>query len=160
MIILSRSKVGLQNCLSALTQNCRSWMLNINPKIKPKLWFFIDERKKYDCNFYRGNEKIDIVQNYTYLGTQISSTGNFTLSPGHSGEHLREKAVHALFSLSALGLSADFNFTFMHSHACSNQSCSPQPLSFPPQDWTDVTVKVHLTPKTFFRINNKAYFVE
>ena len=46
-------------------------------------------------NLYLDNEKIDIVQNYTYLGTQISSTGNFTLSL----EHLREKAVHALFSL-------------------------------------------------------------
>ena len=31
----------------------------------------------------------------TYLGTKISSTGNFALSL----EHLREKAVHALFSL-------------------------------------------------------------
>ena len=51
--------------------------------------------KKIDYNFYIGNEKIDIVQSYTYLGTQISSTGNFTLSL----EHLREKAVHALFSL-------------------------------------------------------------
>ena len=30
LIILSRSKVGLQNCLYALTQYCRSWMLNIN----------------------------------------------------------------------------------------------------------------------------------
>ena len=51
--------------------------------------------KRYDCNFYAGNEKIDNVQRYTYLGTQISSTVNFTLSL----EHLREKAVHALFSL-------------------------------------------------------------
>ena len=30
LIILSRSKAGLQNCLSALAQYCRSWMLNIN----------------------------------------------------------------------------------------------------------------------------------
>ena len=51
--------------------------------------------KRYDCNFYIGNAKIDIDQSYTYLGTQISSTGNFTLSL----EHLREKAVHALLSL-------------------------------------------------------------
>ena len=51
--------------------------------------------KKYDCNFYISNEKIDIVQNYTYPGTQISSTGNFTLL----FEHLREKVVHTLFSL-------------------------------------------------------------
>ena len=48
--------------------------------------------KKHDCNFYIGKY---IVQNYTYLGTQISSTGNFTLSL----ENLREKAVHAMFSL-------------------------------------------------------------
>ena len=53
-------------------------------------------------NFYAGNEKIDIVQNYTYLGTKISSTGNFTLSL----EHLREKAVHALFSLDDTSTSA------------------------------------------------------
>ena len=36
--------------------------------------------KRYDCNFYIGNEKIDIVQSYTYLGTQTSSTGNFDFS--------------------------------------------------------------------------------
>ena len=59
------------------------------------IMIFQRRAKRYDCDFYVGNEKIDIVQNYTYLGTQISSTGNFTLSL----EHLREKAVHALFSL-------------------------------------------------------------
>ena len=32
LIILSRSKAGLQNCLNALAQYCRSWMLDINPK--------------------------------------------------------------------------------------------------------------------------------
>ena len=44
LIILSRSKAGLQNCLNALAQYCRSWMLNIDKK-KPKLSFFNDERK-------------------------------------------------------------------------------------------------------------------
>ena len=37
------------------------------------------------CNFRIGNELIDVVQNYTYLGTRITSSGNFTLSL----EHLR-----------------------------------------------------------------------
>ena len=32
LIILSRSKARLQNCLNALAQYCRSWMLNTNPK--------------------------------------------------------------------------------------------------------------------------------
>ena len=38
---------------------------------------------------------IDIVRDYTYLGTRISSPRNFTLSL----EHLPQKALHALFSL-------------------------------------------------------------
>ena len=47
-------------------------------------------------NIFRiGNEVIDVVQNYTYLGTRITSSGNFTLSL----EHLRQKALHALFGL-------------------------------------------------------------
>ena len=50
---------------------------------------------KDDYKFHIGNETIEIVQNYTYLGTRISSTRNFTISLNH----LREKALHALFSL-------------------------------------------------------------
>ena len=32
LIIPSRPKTGLQNCLNSLAQYCRSWMLNINKK--------------------------------------------------------------------------------------------------------------------------------
>ncbi|KAL9974166.1 hypothetical protein ACROYT_G011177 [Oculina patagonica] len=45
--------------------------------------------------FYIGNQTIDVVQDYTYLGTKISSTGNFKISL----DHLKEKGLHALFSL-------------------------------------------------------------
>ena len=38
---------------------------------------------------------IEIVQNYTYLGTSVSSTGNFKLAL----DQLKEKALNALFSL-------------------------------------------------------------
>ena len=58
--------------------------------------------KKCDYLFHIGNEIIDIVQNYTYLGTCLSSSGNFTLSL----EHLQQKALHAFFSL---GRHTDFN---------------------------------------------------
>ena len=51
--------------------------------------------KKCDYVFHIGSEIIDIVQNYTYLGTRISSSRNFTLSL----EHLRQKALHAIFGL-------------------------------------------------------------
>ena len=96
LIILSRSKLGLQNCLNKLSSFCNSWMLKINPK-KTKIMVFQKGTKKCDyCNvFHIDNEMIDIVQDYTYLGIRISSPGNFTLSL----EHLRQKALHALFSL-------------------------------------------------------------
>ena len=71
-------------------------MLKINPK-KTKIIIMVFQKgtKKCDYVFHIGNEMIDIVQDYTYLGTRISSPGNFTLSL----EHLRQKALHALFSL-------------------------------------------------------------
>ena len=55
------------------------------------------KRAQQNCNleFHIGEETIDIVHEYTYLGTRISSTGNFNISL----EHLKEKALHALFSL-------------------------------------------------------------
>ena len=79
LIILSRSKLGLQNCLNKLSSYCNSWMLKINPK-KTKIMVFQKGTKKCDYVFHIGNEMIDIVQVYTYLGTRISSPGNFTLS--------------------------------------------------------------------------------
>ena len=51
--------------------------------------------KKDDYKLHVGNETIDIVQSYTYLGTRISTTGNFTISLNHG---LREKALHALLA--------------------------------------------------------------
>ena len=94
LIILSRSKLGLQNCLNKLSSYCNSWMLKINPK-KTKIMVFQKGKNKCIYVFHIGDEMFDIVQDYTYLGTGISSPGNFTLSL----EHLRQKAVHTLFSL-------------------------------------------------------------
>ena len=80
--------------MNTLSSSCYSWMLKINPKT-PKIVIFQKCKRKWGPSFYICNEKIDIVQNYTFLGTCISSTGNFTLSL----DHLRQKALHALFSL-------------------------------------------------------------
>ena len=84
----------MQNCLNELSSYCYSWILRINPK-KTKIMMFQRCTKKCDYVFHIGSEIIDIVQNYTYLGTRISSSGNFTPSL----EHLRQKALHAFFGL-------------------------------------------------------------
>ena len=47
-------------------------------------------RKSVDINFNIGTEPIEIVQEYTYLDTRLTPTGNFTLAV----EHLKEKALH------------------------------------------------------------------
>ena len=70
-------------------------MLSINPK-KTKVMIFQKRAKKCtESSFHMDNEIIEIVQNYTYLGTLISSTGNFSMAL----DKLKEKALHALFSL-------------------------------------------------------------
>ena len=95
LIILSRSKIGLQNCLNALSSYCETWMLKINPK-KTKIMIFQKRpRKSVDTNFKIGTEIIEIVQECTYLGTRLTPTGNFTLAQ----EHLKEKALHAFSSM-------------------------------------------------------------
>ena len=65
-------------------------MLSINPK-KTKVMIFQKRAKRCtEYSFHIDNENIEVVQNYTYLGT-----GNFSLAL----DKLKEKALHALFSL-------------------------------------------------------------
>ena len=70
-------------------------MLDINSK-KTKITSFKKRVKKnLDLEFYKGKQTIDIVHENRYLGTRTSSTGNCNVSL----EHLREKALLALFDL-------------------------------------------------------------
>ena len=98
LIILSRSKLGLQNCLNVLSSYCETWMLKINPK-KTKIMIFQKRlSKSTDINFNIGAKSVEIVQEYTYLGTRLTPTGNFTLAL----KHLKEKAMHAFSSIRKL----------------------------------------------------------
>ena len=51
-------------------------------------------RKSVNINFNIGTDPIEIVQEYTYLGTRLTPTGNVTPAV----EHLKEKALHAFSS--------------------------------------------------------------
>ena len=50
-------------------------------------------QKSIDIKFNIGSESIEIVQEYAYLGTRLTPTGNFTLAL----EHLKEKAPFLVF---------------------------------------------------------------
>ena len=95
LIILSRSKTELQNCLDKLSSFCTSsWMIKINPK-KTKIMVFQKRARKNSDFHFLVDSQIIVVQEYTYLGNRMSSSGNFSMSR----EHLKEKPLHAFFSL-------------------------------------------------------------
>ena len=52
-------------------------------------------KKCADIKFNIGSESIEIIQEYTYLGTRLTPTGNLTLAL----EHLKEKALHSFSSI-------------------------------------------------------------
>ena len=93
LVILSRSKTGLQNCLNALSLNCDKWKLKINPQKTKIIISQKRQKKSIDIKFNIGSESIEIVKEYTYLGTRFTPTGNFTLAL----EHLKEKAPFLVF---------------------------------------------------------------
>ena len=76
LIILSRSKIGLQHCLYVLSSYCETWMLKINPKKTKIMIFQLENAQGNDTNFKIRNETIQIVQEYTYLGTRLTPAGN------------------------------------------------------------------------------------
>ena len=76
----------MQNCLNTLFCFSSSWILEVNSK-KTKIMIFHKHAIKFTDNFYIGKHVIDLVHEYTYLGTRISSNGNFNVSL----EYLKDK---------------------------------------------------------------------
>ena len=68
--------------------------MKINPR-KTKIIVFQKRGRKNDFRFLVDNQIIDVLREYTYLGTRMSSSGNVSVLC----EHLKEKALHALLSL-------------------------------------------------------------
>ena len=62
LVILSRSKIGLQNCLNTLSFYCSTWMLSINPKKTNKVMIFQKRAKKcIESNFDIDDGPVEIV---------------------------------------------------------------------------------------------------
>ena len=96
LVILSKSKSGLQNCLDQLHQWCEKWSMEINPK-KTKVMILQKQNSKSPStiHFHIGSNKIDITKEYTYLGLKLNNNGNFKLAQ----KQLSEKALRALYKI-------------------------------------------------------------
>jgi hypothetical protein len=98
VIILSRSKHGLQNCLNELHEWCSKWLMEVNIK-KTKVMIFQKHKSKLpNLHFHFGNKKIDIVKEYTYLGLKLVPNGKFKLAQ----QQLSKKDLDALYKIRKL----------------------------------------------------------
>ena len=95
LVFISRSKIGLQNCLNTLESFCSTWLLEVNLKKTKVMIFQKCNRKPKNLQFYYQHNFIDIVQEYTYLGIKITPNGCFTMAQ----KNLCEKAQRAIFKV-------------------------------------------------------------
>ena len=96
LVLISNSTKGLQNALTILSQFCEDWLLNVNAK-KTKILIFQKKCRKstYEKqHFFINGNKIEIVNNYTYLGINVSSNGSFRINK----INLMEKTRRSIFA--------------------------------------------------------------
>lgn len=73
--LMADSPFELQNCLNAFFSYCKAWKLDINTS-KTKIVIF-GARKIPNIDFKIGNDIIEIVDKYKYLGVLFSQSGSF-----------------------------------------------------------------------------------
>ena len=95
LIILSKSRFGLQKCLDELQNWCNKWLMEVNLKKTKIMIFKKGNPKMIKPNFMLNTKNVEIVNEYCYLGIKLNSNGTFTLAQ----KQLSEKALHALGSI-------------------------------------------------------------
>ena len=94
VILLSKSEIGLQNCLEKLEAYCKRWCLDININ-KTKTIVFNKTGKLLPYKFYFDGELIENVKTYKYLGVVFAASGSFS----HARTDLYKRALKAFFKL-------------------------------------------------------------
>ena len=78
----SDNETDFRHALGSFKTYCDTWKLNINVT-KTKIIIFGKNNTRNVSPFKIGNEIIEIVQEYTYLGVYFTSNGLFTRSKAH-----------------------------------------------------------------------------
>ena len=94
-VLFATSKEKLQKCLNGLKLYCDKWKLQINAD-KTKVIIFSKQKTRLDnINFSIGGSKIEIVEEFKYLGVTFTYNGNFT----RCLTTLQTQANRAMFSV-------------------------------------------------------------
>ena len=97
LVVLSTTHEGLQTSLKKLSAYCKEWKLEIN-RTKSKTMCLSKEGRSINEDFFIGEDKLENVSSYTYLGLEITDTFSFTCAQ----KSLTDKAMRALFKLKGL----------------------------------------------------------
>ena len=102
LVILSKSKEGLQTSLAKLNDYCNKWSLSIN-RSKTKVMIFNPSSSSRTENspqtkFQLGNTIVETVDSYKYLGIQFSVHNNFD----NAVSNMLDKSRKAMFKLSKI----------------------------------------------------------
>lgn len=95
LVLLALDKESLQNNINILQKFCNTWGLSINLKKTKILTFHSGRKPKPIDNFYLGEDLIESVTSYCYLGIVFHHNGSFKVALSER----RKKALRALFSL-------------------------------------------------------------
>ena len=109
-ILIANSAINLQKGLNELESYCNKWKLKINND-KTKIMIFANRKvKKEQYNFKLGEDKLEIVDSFKYLGVHFSYNGKFTVAIDNLAS-MAERAMYSLFKKSrSLQLPIDIQF--------------------------------------------------
>ncbi len=93
-VLLSETREGLQQSLEKIKEYCDNWLLKINSD-KTKVMIFNKSGRLLKEKFTLGNEQLENVSSYTYLGLVFVPSGSF--NPAMNT--LCKKASKAMFKL-------------------------------------------------------------
>ena len=77
LVIVSESATGLQNSLTLLQEYCIKWNLNININKTKCMVFNKSSRLINKHKFTIGNQLLENVKLYRYLGIEFTLSGSF-----------------------------------------------------------------------------------
>ena len=91
LVLVSKTKQGLQNLLNTLEKYTTDWYMNINMK-KTKCIIF-GRKKDIKTQFYFGSTPVENCNNYTYLGIMLTVNGSLK----NRIKNLEEKASKSMY---------------------------------------------------------------
>ena len=95
-LVLAETDKDLQKALDCLYEYCNKWALNVNLD-KTKIIVFAPGRRRKFAPFKFGDNTVDIVDDYVYLGTKFNFNGKFEKAKAKQALQAK-KASYSLIS--------------------------------------------------------------